>query len=128
MTMSLSIRIPEEARMRYLRGGCFVFAQELSRHVRREMGLSLDLMALWVDDEPHHAFLVDPTTGWAYDARGRLPLTLSAISSGSSVEGLGDLRPITVAQMRKWARHMDPHNARIDISRYVTAYVDQEDE
>lgn len=122
MTISLSIRIPERDQMRYLRGGCFVFAQELRRHVRRETGVSFALMALWVDGEPHHAFLVDPETGWTYDARGRTAMTLPAISTGSRVEGEGDLRPITHVQMRRWARHMDPHNARIDISRYVRVY------
>lgn len=117
--MFLEIRIPERNRGGYLRGGCFVFAYELRRHIRQKIGMMLPLRAIWVDDAPHHAFLIGECGTCAYDARGRLPLDLAAISKGASFEGTGEIRPITVAQMREWARSMDGHNARLDIARYV---------
>lgn len=117
--MEIDIRIPERHRDRYLRGGCFAFANELRRHIHREIGVTLPLRAVWVDGEPHHAFLIDVDRQCAYDARGRLPLDLAAISAGSAFEGAGEIAPITVRQMREWARSMDGQNARMDIARYV---------
>jgi hypothetical protein len=125
-TLEISIRIPRAAQERYLRGGCFVFAHELRRHVRRECGASLRTMALWVDGVPEHAFLVDPRTGCAYDARGRLPLDPTALGEGSLRASVGEIRPIALAQMRQWARSMDGHNARLDISRHVTIFHEEE--
>jgi hypothetical protein len=126
MTMSLSIRIPARDQMRYLRGGCFVFAQELRRHVRRETGQMLDLMALWVDGQPEHAFLADREADCAYDARGRLPLDVAVLAEGSACAHLGKIAPITSRQMREWAKSMDPHNARLDIGRYVNVMMEDE--
>ena len=124
--MTLSIRMPHADQERYLRGGCFVFAHELRRTVRRDTGVMLQLRALWVDGRPEHAFLVDPKAGCAYDARGRLPLDVADLGKGSARAFQGEIAPITVAQMRQWARHMDPHNARLDIARYVNIVRDEE--
>lgn len=126
MTITLSIRIPERDQMRYLRGGCFVFAQELRRHVRRETGRMLDLRAIWVDGQPEHAFLVDREANCAYDARGRMPVDVGVLAEGSACAHLGTIAPITMAQMREWARSMDPHNARLDIGRYVNVIMEEE--
>ena len=123
--MSLSIRIPAKDQMRYLRGGCFVFAQELRRHVRRETGRMLDLRALWVDGRPEHAFLVDSEADCAYDARGRMPVDIATLAEGSACAHLGTIAPITITQIREWARSMDSHNARLDIGRYVNVIMDE---
>lgn len=127
MSLHLSIRIPRPDQQRYLRGGCFVFASELRKHVRRETGFMLELQALWVDGRPEHVFLVDPETCHAYDARGSLPLTVEAISKGALYEGHGHLAPITPDQIREWAISMDPHNARIDIARHVVVSEDEDE-
>jgi hypothetical protein len=124
--MELSIRIPKPAQERYLRGGCFAFARELRQHVRRETGVVLRLCALWVDGRPEHVFAIDPEAGCAYDARGRLPLDAAALGEGSLCAGAGEIGPITIAQMREWARSMDGHNARLDISRHVSIVHDEE--
>ena len=125
MKVLVSIRIPPADRDRYLRGGCFVFAHELRKTVRRETGVMLDLQALWVDGRPEHAFLVDPAAGCAYDARGSLPLDAATIGEGSLRAHRGEIAPITLGQMRRFARHMDPHNARLDISRYVSIMTEE---
>ncbi len=124
MSVDISIRIPRSAQERYLRGGCFAFAHELRRHVRRKTGFMLQLRALWVDGQPEHAFLVDPEAQCAYDARGRLPIDVTKLGEGSLCALAGDIGPITVSQMRAWARSMDGHNARLDIARYVTIIQD----
>jgi len=126
MTVSLSIRIPVREQSRYLRGGCFAFAQELRRHVRRKTGKMLDLRALWVDGRPEHAFLVDQEADRAYDARGCMPVDVAILAEGSACAHLGTIAPITIAQMREWARSMDPHNARLDIGRYVDVMMEEE--
>lgn len=126
MSLFLSIRIPSARQGIYLNGGCFVFAAELRRHVRRETGRMLEMKALWKDGLPHHAFLVDPEDGCAYDARGRLPLDAAAIGAGSRFGDDAEIAPVTLAQMKRHALHMDPHNSRIDISQYVTAHEEDE--
>lgn len=82
--------------------------------------------ALWVDGRPEHAFLVDREIECAYDARGRLPLDVSVLGAGALLASAGEIGPITTTQMRRWACHMDPHNARLDISRYVGIMYEEE--
>jgi hypothetical protein len=120
-SLHLSIRIEPTRQERYMRGGCFAFAEELRAHVLRETGISLQRWALWDDAQPHHAFLVDPSTRTAYDARGSHPLDAGAISKGSILGDGGTVGRISLATMKAWARSMDRHNARIDVRQGVTA-------
>lgn len=104
-----------------MRGGCFAFAEELRAHVLKETGVRLQRWALWDEAQPHHAFLVDPDTRTAYDARGAHPLDATAISRGSALGEGGTIGRISLAAMKAWARSMDGHNARMDVEQGVTA-------
>ncbi|MCW3782970.1 hypothetical protein [Defluviimonas salinarum] len=82
---------PEHVRRRYLRGRCWVLADELVR------ATGLELWGLRDENgDLHHAFAADPAAGLAHDIRGTMPI--DRVAEGSAARG-GRCVPIARADM-----------------------------
>lgn len=108
--MSRELRLrstaPAHIRTRYLRGGCWAFAQELSR------ALKLPVWGIYEGDaggDCHHAFVADPARDIGFDIRGSLPF--AEIAQGSAVRA-PFLAPLPEAQLLQIVGSFDPAELR----------------
>lgn len=101
MTISTA---PEHVRNRYLRGGCFALAIELHRKT------GLPLWGLLLDDELHHAFVLDPDQGVAIDIRGGM--SIEAVRKGARYEETLEAREISEEKIMETVFSFDPEDLR----------------
>ena len=85
----------EAAESSFMRGGCFVLALWLHRRTK------LPLYGLWDADTLHHAFVYDPATDTAYDARGAHHGLASVKLYRRQASAGIDVRPATVAEVQE---------------------------
>jgi len=100
--LAVDIHTPAHIRTRYLRGGCWAFAQELSR------ALKLPVWGIYEGDaggDCHHAFVADPVRKIGFDIRGTLPF--AEIARGSAVRA-PFLAPLPEAQLLQIVGSFDP--------------------
>lgn len=93
MTLTVTSLAPPHIRTRYLRGGCWALAHELSKYLR------LPVWGIYEGDasgDCHHAFVADPEREMGYDIRGGLPF--AEMAQGSSV-ALPCLAPLPAERM-----------------------------
>lgn len=115
----LDISAPAHSVRRFLTGQCFAFAIAAQTYAKNAYGVKLNLMGLFNEKgEPEHAFLVDPRTNFAYDARGKMPLDANVLGQGSAEEGKLTIGPLTKKQINQYVT-VDLTNIKKVIASYV---------
>lgn len=107
---------PSHIRTRYLQGGCWAFAQELSKHLR------LPVWGIYEGDasgDCHHAFVADPEHEMGYDIRGGLPL--AEMAQGSAVRA-PCLAPLPEERMLSIIGSFDPAELR-EVRRVIRTMI-----
>ncbi|MEP3669940.1 MAG: hypothetical protein ABJN42_24785 [Roseibium sp.] len=106
MSDQVTSTAPRHIRTRYMRGGCWAMAHELSKKT------GMDLWGLRDDrGDLHHVYVADPERGIAIDIRGGMPMEKIAEGCQAQIAGpasldeilrhIGSFEPAELREARK---------------------------